>query len=86
MKPTPATLAEIPAETGHPYVLKRAGKLIHLTRNVTNTDGKTYTALIVLSRADVLNVSNALIDAIEEDRTNTHDRTAPADARAHHYR
>lgn len=56
------TVATVAATTGPPFRIERNGNTYLLKRPLDN--GRPQT--IVIAHADVINLSNALIDAIEE--------------------
>ena len=58
------TVATVPATSGRPYRIDRKSSLYLLKRPLTN--GRQQT--IVMNRADVIPVCNALIDLIEQDQ------------------
>lgn len=52
----------LPAQCGEPYVVKHSGRLYTLSRK-----GRERNHVIVMSEADVIAITNQLLDFIEQD-------------------
>ncbi|MCX2714212.1 hypothetical protein [Mycolicibacterium sp. J2] len=63
--PDPDTVTRVQNRYGADYVIERYGELFHLTRPIMRRNGRAYTPRIIMDRANVIKVCNALIDAAE---------------------